>query len=209
MVKLYKDVTISQETVHLYQKAPLIIDTPEPSFNAMHMQQIKEESFQEGYLAGKEETLGLTQAQMGLLKNQLEALLTSLPETINQSRLGLQTEIADILWMIIQPFFIEKSANRQAIELQINQILSQINSSQAVELCLHPNDIAALQSGDIRLDATHLNGLKIKSDESLTLGGCLIKTEHGVFDASIEKQVDKLKDILLHIKQGKPYESLA
>lgn len=209
MVKLYKDVTISQETVHLYQKAPLIIDTPEPSFNAMHMQQIKEESFQEGYLAGKEETLGLTQAQMGLLKNQLEALLTSLPETINQSRLGLQTEIADILWMIIQPFFIEKSANRQAVELQINQILSQINSSQAVELCLHPNDIAALQSGDIRLDATHLNGLKIKSDESLTLGGCLIKTEHGVFDASIEKQVDKLKDILLHIKQGKPYESLA
>lgn len=209
MVKLYKDVTISQETVHLYQKAPLIIDTPEPSFNAMHMQQIKEESFQEGYLAGKEETLGLTQAQMGLLKNQLEALLTSLPETINQSRLGLQTEIADILWMIIQPFFIEKSANRQAVELQINQILSQINSSQAIELCLHPNDIAALQSGDIRLDATHLNGLKIKSDESLTLGGCLIKTEHGVFDASIEKQVDKLKDILLHIKQGKPYESLA
>ena len=209
MVKLYKDVTISQEMVHLYQKALLIIDTPEPSFNAMHMQQIKEESFQEGYLAGKEETLGLTQAQMGLLKNQLEALLTSLPETINQSRLGLQTEIADILWMIIQPFFIEKSANRQAVELQINQILSQINSSQAVELCLHPNDIAALQSGDIRLDATHLNGLKIKSDESLTLGGCLIKTEHGVFDASIEKQVDKLKDILLHIKQGKPYESLA
>jgi flagellar assembly protein FliH len=209
MAKLYKDVTVSQETVRLYEKEALLIDTPEPSFNAIHMQEIQDTSYQEGYLAGKEEITCLTETQMGLLKNQLEGLLFSIPDVISQSRLALQSEIADMVWLIIQPFFIEKTANRQAIELQINQILSQINSKQTVELCLHPNDIAALQNGDIRIDAAHLNGLKIKSDESLTLGGCLIKTEHGVFNASIEKQVDKLKEVLLHIKQGRPYESLA
>lgn len=209
MIKLYKDVTISQETVRLYQKEPLTLDTPSPTFDTVQMQAIQDASYQEGYLAGQEESRRLNDASMQSLKNQLEDLLASIPGGISQSRLALQSEIADIVWLIIQTFFIEKSANRDALELQINQILSQINSKQTIELNLHPNDIAALQNGDMRIHATHLNGLKIKSDESLTLGGCLIKTEHGVFNASIEKQVDKLKEVLLQIKQGKSYESLA
>lgn len=212
MTNLFKHVEVSPESISLYpailHDTELTLIQAEPSLNEMQLKQAKEEGYQEGYLIGKTKADHLAQEQMNSLKTQLEELLLTIPQAIAQNRLELHTEIADILWLIIQRFFVEQQSNHKAIELQINQILLQINSKQAVELCLHPQEIIALQHGEIQLNASHLNGLQIKSDESLRLGGCVIKTEHGVFDASLEKQIDKLKEALLHMRQGKPHVSL-
>lgn len=209
MTNLFKQVKVSPESISLYQA--ILQDTESALIqvdNEIQLKQAKEEGYQEGYFIGKTKAEHLAQEQMNGLKKQLDDVLLSIPQAIAQSRLELHAEIADILWLIIQRFFVEQQSNRKAIELQINQILLQINSKQTVELCLHPQEITALQHGDIQLNASHINGLQIKSDESLRLGGCVIKTEHGVFDASLEKQIDKLKEALLHMKQGKPHVSL-
>lgn len=204
MAKLYKQAQVISECVSLY---PPKAQTPlpsKPTDDDVVRQQIKKEAFQKGYEQGKTKT----QHQLSELKKQLDDLLASIPLALAQSRLELQTEIADILWSIIESYFIEKALSKGALELQINQILTQINAKQTVELHLHPKDILLLQKEAFHLQPTHLNGLKIKSDERLTLGGCVIKTEHGLFDASLEKQVDRLKQRLLEIRQGRAHESM-
>ena len=143
------------------------------------------------------------------LRRARYASLAAIPKAIAQNRLDLNPEIADIVLLISQQFFIEQQKDSQALSQQINQVLGQLNNKHNVELCLHPQDINALQNGAIQLDATHLNGLKIKSDESLVLGGYVLKTNHGVFDASIEKQIDKLKEVLIQLKHRGTHAPLA
>lgn len=44
--------------------------------------------------------------------------------------------------------------------------------------------------------------LSIKKNTQMALGGFYIKTDHGSFDASIEKRIDNLKVYLKQIQQG-------
>ncbi|WP_133135595.1 FliH/SctL family protein [Legionella rowbothamii] len=211
MATLHKNVLVSTEVIYLNQEAPELIDTvpPEtPTVDESQCELIRQEAYEQGYLAGMTEE----QARLGQEKSQnqqqLEQMLASLPQAVAQNRLDLANEIADIVLLISKQFFVENSNNQQALSQQINHILTQLNDKQSVELYLHPQDIVALQNGTMQLSAAHLNGLKIKTDESLALGGYVLKTNHGIFDASIEKQIDKLKEVLLQLKQRGAHASM-
>ncbi|CAM4394921.1 MAG: hypothetical protein LEGION0403_FIIPPAGN_00799 [Legionella sp.] len=211
MATLYKNVLVSTEEIYLYQEAPEEIEEliPEtPTVDESQWEQIRQEAYEQGYLAGTTEERSRLEQENSQNQQQLEQILASLPQAVAQNRLDLANEIADIVLLISKQFFIEHSNNQQALSQQINHILTQLNDKQSVELCLHPQDITALQNGAMQLNAVHLNGLKIKTDESLALGGYILKTSHGVFDASIEKQIDKLKEVLLQLKQRGTHASM-
>lgn len=215
MAKLFKNALISLETIHLINNESIAALSPEPelentqaSISELQIEAIKNEAYQQGYLSGKEEGKALIEQQMALLTQQLETTLRAIPQAIAQNRLELSTEISDIVLLITQQFFMEKEANPHALEGQINHLLSQLNNKQNIELYLHPQEIETLQKGGIKLEAAHLNGMKIKSDDTLILGGYMIKTDHGMFDASIEKQIDRLKALLLQIRQRGQHATL-
>ncbi|MDR3443410.1 MAG: FliH/SctL family protein [Legionella sp.] len=207
MAKLFKNAIISEEIVFLNQPIQAYVEPIEDHTYQLHELQLKE-AYDQGYLSGKTAERQLIEEELGQLKQQLAEALIAIPQAVAQNRLDLSDEIAEIVLVISQQFFIENQHNAEALSQQINQILSQLNNKQTVELCLHPQEITALQNGVIQLDAAHLNGLKIKSDESLALGGYRIKTSHGLFDASIEKQIDKLKEVLLQLKKRGPHAPL-
>lgn len=207
MAKLLKNVLVCAEAILLDNslaktiiEAPLQQETPE-----LASKEQLDRAYQEGYLSARSEIAQEAQQKIEHLQQQLSALLHSIPEAVADNRLALNKDIADIVTLISQNYFISQAENPTALEQQINHILTQINSQQTIELCLHPHDINLLKTGAIKLATQHINGLKIKSDDSLLLGGCIVKTEHGLFDASIEKQIDKLKDVLIGIRQGALY----
>lgn len=212
MATLYKNVLVSEEEIYLYQEAPElteeVIAEPPTVVDKSRWEEIRQEAYEQGYLAGTTEERARFEQENNQSQQQLEQMLASLPQAVAQNRLDLAHEIADIVLLISKQFFIENSNNQQALSQQINHILTQLNDKQSVELCLHPQEIAALQNGVMQLSAQHLNGLKIKTDESLALGGYVLKTSHGVFDASIEKQIDKLKEVLLQLKQRGTHASM-
>ncbi len=209
MAKILKNVVISPEVMHITNSVPTpdvnYEVEPEPLLDLVWNQEevdvLKDEAFQEGYRLGKKEGKAIVEQQMLQLKQQIETTLAAIPQAIEQNRLALNQEIADIVLHIIQQFFVEKESNPQSLAQQINQLLKQLNSKQSIELYLHPNEIELLQNGLIKLHTQHLNGLKIKANDSLVLGGYVIKTEHGIFDASIEKQIERLKELLIQLRQ--------
>lgn len=215
MAKLFKDSVISSETISLVNHeiaeplttAPESMDAPS-LMDELQIKALQDEAYQQGYLAGKTDEKTQMNEQIISLKQEFETALVGIPQAVAKNRLDLNSEIAHIVLLITQQFFIEKEANPHSLELQINHLLNQLNSKETLELYLHPQEIDILQKGLIQLDATRLNGLKIKADESLGLGGYVIKTEHGIFDASIEKQIDKLKDLLLELRQRSSHATL-
>ncbi|HRD70991.1 MAG TPA: FliH/SctL family protein [Legionella sp.] len=202
MAKLFKNACISSQLVHLDYLDDCSINTELPlktqdSLSDAQLQEIKDKAYQEGYLLGKQEEL----KHHELVQEELITVLNSIPKAITQKRHEMNSEIADIILLITSHYFLERESNPQALELQINSILKQLYQQDNVVLSLHPKEVILLQQGNISLDTTHLDGLKIKSDDTLTLGGCVIKTNHGLFDASIEKQIERLKEMLLEIRQ--------
>ena len=195
MAKIFKNAVISKETIYLgLLPENITLDfLPEPQKDT---EQTLEHAWQSAYAQGL--TDGAAQ-ERALLHEQLtafNALLSTIPEAISTNRQQLSSEIADIVLLITSKFFINQQQDKDSIIHQINQILTQLNDKQNLEIALHPHDLAVIQQNEI---ATHKN-IRLLPDDTLRLGGCIISSDHGVFDAGIERQMDNLKQVLLQMR---------
>lgn len=209
MAEILREVIISDDIVSIQSFAQQSELQPAVSINNQAVANVSvindedlENARQAGYQQGLSEGIAKTEARMTDELSVLNTLLQSIPTAINDRRMQLSDEIADIVLVISRQFFINQQLNKDSIALQINQTISQLNDKQNIELALHPNDLALLQQGLLKIDLKSCKNLRVIPDESLRLGGCIVKSEHGVFDASIERQIDNLKQVLLQMKQG-------
>jgi len=200
MADILKNRQVGDEffVIPSHNATPLPLKKEEAQSNPYQLEQEKEASFNQGFALGVEEGRLQALQEEREKNNALAALFISLPEAIHAHRITLSDEIANIVLVIAQQFFIEQQHNKNSILAQINQLLTHINSSETIDIALHPKAIAAL--GDTPL--TLAPQAKLVADDKLQLGGCIITSEHGVFDASIERQIDNLKQMLLQIKQA-------
>ncbi|WP_347251591.1 FliH/SctL family protein [Legionella sp.] len=187
-------------------------NTPSPSAteNALLKEQAREEGykigFEQGLVEGLEQGKKLTSSQTMGIVQQLNNVLQVIPDALNESRLALKAEIADIVLAIVQQLFIQQQCSKEVIAQQITAALTHLNDKQKITLALHPQDLTLLRQGALKIDFSQYQDLQVIADETLTLGGCRIKTEHGLFDAGIERQIDGLKQALLQIKKRNSHE---
>ncbi len=195
MSNVFKRVLISTEIAYIGQLPEnTILDKvlePEPVISHLDL----EKAYNQGLADGIAKERALLQEQA----KALNTLLNSIPKTICDFRQQLSAEISDIVMHLAKQFFINQQHNKDDITDNINQIITQLNDKQNIEVALHPRELA-LVSQD-KLIQTHQN-LRFVPDENLRLGGCIVKSEHGVFDADIERQIDHLKQVLLQIRTG-------
>ena len=214
MANIFRNVTISNETVSLKMdrncshspssracegspKYGTELTSGGPS-HARDDENARSEGYAQGFSAGvTQEHNRQTEKE-----NKLDTLLQSIPTAINENRLLLTTEIADIVLLITQQLFINQQQNKESLVYQITQIITQLNEKHNIEIALHPEDVALLQHVDLR----QCKNMRILADETLRLGGCVVSSEHGVFNAGIERQIDNLKLVLLQMKQGEARE---
>lgn len=217
MGKIFKTVIMSDEFVHIGQQkaeSPLLVTLEEPQARCEiredELKELREKTKEAAYNAGFQQGLsdGIVQGenQMNDKLTALQQLLEGISAAIKENRTQLSNEIADIVLTIVGQFFVNQQHNKDAIGQQITQIIDQLNHKQNIELSLHPKDLALLQQGQLTIDVRNCKNLRIVADDTLRLGGCLIKSEHGVFDAGIERQIDSLKQVLLQIKHGEHHE---
>lgn len=195
MAQVLKITTISEE--HVYLGIPPTIPHANPIEQDAILLETIQNAFQQGVQKGIEETHAMINEQ----ETTLKALIAGIPQAICDHRLHLTDDIADIVMTIAQQFFIHQQHHRNDIVHHITQALTQLNHKQNIELILHPDDLIYLQEN--HFDTTPYPGIQMIPDETLRLGGCVIRSEHGVFNASIERQVDSLKRVLLQIKNQK------
>lgn len=197
MAEILKNTQLSEDIVYLHAVKPLVVESietplpveekPLPDLTAIFNQGLAE---------------GVAQSTTQLQKESelLASLLDSIPQAIASNRLQLTEDIADIVLVIVQQFFINQQYSKEALAQQIQATIAQLNDKQTITLSLHPQDLLLLQKGQLPLDLKQYKNLRIMPDDSLRLGGCIITSDHGVFDASIEKQIDSLKQALLQIR---------
>jgi flagellar assembly protein FliH len=199
MAKIIKYGQLSQEITNQSER-PLedsaLITASEKPISNEEIEGARENAFQAGYAQGIAVGCEQEREQTAEKVSLLNELINSIPSAIHDHQLQLSTDIANIVLMIVQEFFVAQQHDKQAITQRVLSILMQMKEHQAIEVILHSQDLARLQQDVF----SSYHNLRLTSSEHLRLGGCLIKSEHGLFDSSIERQIDNLKQALLDIR---------
>ena len=200
MAEILKSVLISDELIVPIATTTANVNhaTPIQKHQALNQEEIYNDGYNNGLKAGIQQAYSELREKM----NTLTSVLNNLPKAIENHRLQLSNEIADIVFMITQRLFINQQQNKDELINEITQILQHLNHQQHIEIALHPEDLTTLQQHKINLNLKQHKNTRLIPDKTLRLGGFMIHTEHGVFDASIERQIDNLKQVLLNMKQN-------
>ena len=198
MADIFKQAILSEQVAYI--KQPIIEPIKEEISDDMQIAFVDEleRARLDAYQLGFAEGVAQERAQTSSCTDSLKALLHNIPEAICANRLQLACEIADIVLMIASQLFITQQHNKNTLIAQVTQIINQLNAKHVIEVRLHPDDLDLIQA----IERQHDPKIQLRPDDNLRLGGCIVLSEHGTFNASIERQIDNLKQVLLDIKSS-------
>lgn len=149
------------------------------------------DSFNDGLKEGKELT------ERGLV-NVFRALRAS-AETIHNLREKIlresEDEILNLIILLARKVIIrEVTENRSILADVVKNALDTLSGREEVTVRINPDDYALVTSGREELLQKELisNRLLLKSDPTVATGFCLIDTEMGTVDASLDAQLEQL-----------------
>ena len=136
------------------------------------------------------------------LNHLLGTLATSLGELDRLRDNVLKNSTEDMLRLVLavaeQVIHCEVQANPEVILSTLQKALQTAISSDEYHVKVHPDDLAVVMENK-PLFLASVSGLKnitLEADEKVSRGGCLIESELGQVDASIEGQLEELRQQL-------------
>lgn len=166
--------------------------------------EIKETSYQEGFQQGLEQGY---QAGFAEITRELEKLITNLERELDRIQLLLNNQVLGLSPRLIN--FSCQLANtilKREIELhpeviitQVEDILKGLSRVKTLAIRVNAGDIALVKSSEERfLQLTQgIDQIDFVVDPSLEPGGCIIETDFGGVDASIQTQLAMITTLLL------------
>lgn len=147
-----------------------------------------EELRQKGYDEGYQEGLGqyteqTTRAllQVDQLKAQVEPEYIRLVRTCVEKILGQEMRL-----------------NPDAVIGLVRNVLREATQQREITVRIHPDDADHLRKQQRRLldVLARANSIEVRDDAAVTRGGCIVVTELGTIDASLDRQLQALETVL-------------
>ncbi len=156
-----------------------------------------QEGFQKGFQGGKQEGLALSEKRFqGILERAKESLekLAKARRDLQDSLKSYEAELVSLAFEIGASIAMrELKESPEGIGEVVQKALERIGESSEVVVKLNPKDLALLkESGDFEGQ-----GVELVSSPSVKRGGCVVETEKGVVDATLETRIKEVADSLL------------
>ncbi|OEU61121.1 MAG: hypothetical protein BA870_01645 [Desulfuromonadales bacterium C00003094] len=199
---LFEDESFSEEAVSTSQQN----QTEQPSAQQTVAPADLGKQIEEAYLQGKEEGQQEIRLQFD---SSLEMLAQGVEEVGRLRATLLQNSTQDMLRLVLsiarQVIHSEVSLNRELILTTIDKALRAAVRSDHYHIKVHPEDLA-LVTKNKPLFITSINGLEgisVEGDPQIARGGCLVESDLGAVDATIEGQLEEIRRTLLStVEQG-------
>ena len=164
---------------------------------AEELEQLQKEAYEEGFELGKKEGFSyghkeaLTQGQQKIdsLIDQVESLLSTLDQPLNQLDEQVERELVELVISMVRQLV------RREIRMEPSHIIGIVReslsilpvSSRHIRVQLHPEDAQLVRSVYDMSDKEQ--GWKIIEDPVLARGGCRVITETSQIDATLESRL--------------------
>lgn len=167
------------------------------------MKLLQEKAYQEGYSLGLKE--GAEKA-FEETKTEIESNLAALEQLINS--LGLlrrelvkdhEKEIMQLIFDISKKIiFREVSIDPSLVKELLIGLIDGLDVDGKIQIKLAPRDYQFVEDLLKRKDKklTQADNISIEADEQIDSGGCLIETNYGSIDATIQQRLDSAWDVL-------------
>ncbi len=177
------------------QPPPFAEEPPPPATATATGKQI-----QEAYLQGKEEGQQEIRLQF---ETSLELFARGIEEIGRLRSTLLQNSTQDMLRLVLsiarQVIHCEVSLNRELVMTTIEKALRAAVRCDHYHIKVHPDDLALVTERK-PLFITSINGLEnitVESDCQIVRGGCVLESELGMVDATIDGQLEEIRRTLL------------
>lgn len=135
-----------------------------------------------------------------LKQQQFAALQSRLDQSVVVALQTLSARATDLAFEAVCKIVGEHATSRQFVGAIVDEQLRRHLSAGPLTVRLHPQDLDLLRGDDD--EASGPNPVQWMADEAVVLGGCLIDTPMGRYDARLETQLAKLKDIFTQARSG-------
>ncbi|MGI6225039.1 MAG: FliH/SctL family protein [Peptococcales bacterium] len=161
---------------------------------------IKNEAFQEGFLKGEE--AGLLAVKE--LQEKANAIVLKAHQERREIIKGLESEIVDFSLEIAKKVIRNEIKSKpEVIQFIVKELLTLVQDSTRVTVKVCTSDYERLEEQKAILQAVLSYGLlNLENDPTLSQGDCIVISDTGILVAKIDKQLDKLQDVLQEVAQG-------
>lgn len=160
---------------------------------------IKKEAYEEGVNQGLSDGRQQAQEEADMLRKEFESECDKRIAQITQYENSLESRFADILIGLITKITgVVCEDKKDVIIYLIDNALHNVSKSKEITIRVSKNDIMTVKSEKDKFlsELSDDVSFDIVEDDSLSENQCIIETESGVIDCSLDAQLDNLKEQL-------------
>jgi flagellar assembly protein FliH len=151
----------------------------------------------EGLAAARSVAAGEMEEARAELRVEIDLALEALEGAHAAALRKLEASVGEVAFAAVCRFVSSQGASRDFVRALVEQACSGLRGETLATARLHPRDIALLDDllsdGAMRIQSL---GLRLRVDESLPLGGCIVETASGELDGGLESQLRQLRAVL-------------
>lgn len=136
-----------------------------------------------GYEDGKQEAL----------LDQAEKMIETVGRTVDYFA-GVENEMVDLVMSAVRKV-IDGFDDREKVMIVVRNVLAVVRNQKHMTLRLHPDDVEIVRAriNDILADYPGVGYLDLLADARLAPGACILESEIGMVEASLEGQIAALQ----------------
>lgn len=128
------------------------------------------------------------------LMDQAEKMIETVGRTVEYFA-GIENEMVDLVMSAVRKIF-DSFDDREKIMIVVRNVLAVVRNQKQMTLRLHPDEVEVIREQINALLAAYpgVGYLDILSDPRLQKGACILESEIGIVEASLDGQLDSLLD---------------
>lgn len=179
-----------------------------PQLNtADELEALRRQARDEGFECGRGEGDAAGRTAYETRIERLGELAASVKRQRDDMLYALEDDIAALAFEAVVSLIGENAVDRRVLQARVGQVVSDHIGAEPVALRVAPEDVDAVAAALSR--ETDPLGLRVVSDASISIGGCVIELQSEHLDYRLGLQLSKLRDIFLGVRAAADRRDMA
>lgn len=169
------------------------------------LKKARADGYDEGYERGYQEAYEKSKAESDVLIQEANEIKEAYLGAQQAFADGIEKDIVGLIAQSIETLTYERlKADSDLVLNRIKEALDPLRQAEHVTLRVSEDDLKMVEFSKDRLlaGASMIATMNIKVDGNLKTGDCIIESERGIVDASLQRQIDDIKNILQDVLGG-------
>ncbi len=152
---------------------------------------LEQEAYEKGFAQGQKDGELIGRKKYETLANRLAEILKNLEKDLSEHILALEPQLLALVKLMVEKLVLkEVDTDAQPIKASLREALKHVVEQTQVKIHLHPDDTEFLDEilAELREEFSKIKDFEIVPNPNLKRGGCLLETDFGLVDATLERR---------------------